>query len=253
MTTKLIKFIILRPKEIPQNCEINVNCGEPIKNIKNILFSEDIKKELNVRFIYMGKILEDQKKLDDYIKCYQKDLLSKSESTLLNNIYKKGSQNVTNKNLNNKTLSNNSIDNNNSNNNNNNDNNNIPITIHVKITEKPASARYDNLDGKNLNTALAQLTLVMFVLLLWMYRYNYVDTFPIFLSVILLIFTFFIISIFFHTYIILLFQIIIHILVVFLQTLKHYFLRMCTYINEKKKKYLLRRQTRNSNTNTSTN
>ncbi|SCP04580.1 conserved Plasmodium protein, unknown function [Plasmodium ovale] len=223
MATKLIKFIVLRPRGIPQNLE--VNCGELIKNIKNKLFSEDIKKELNVRLIYMGKILEDKKKLEDYLNYYQKDIFSNKSTSLINDNKKDGQNDMNTDACNKKNSSNDYKE------------NIIPITIHVKITEKSTPMKSDNIDGKNMNTAFAQLTLVMFVSLLWMYRYNYMDTFPVFSSVVLFIFTIFILSVLFHKYIMLLFRIIFKIIAVICQLFKHYFTRLCTYILRKSRSF----------------
>ncbi|SBS91205.1 hypothetical protein POVCU1_020110 [Plasmodium ovale curtisi] len=104
--------------------QLEVNCGELIKNIKNKLFSEDIKKELNVRLIYMGKILEDKKKLEDYLNYYQKDIFSNKSTSLINDNKKDGQNDMNTDACNKKNSSNDYKE------------NIIPITIHVKITEK---------------------------------------------------------------------------------------------------------------------
>ncbi|CAD2091678.1 conserved Plasmodium protein, unknown function [Plasmodium vinckei brucechwatti] len=123
MKIKKIKFIVLRPKEIPQNLEIDINCNDQIKNIKNKYFEEPIKNDLNVRFIYMGKILEDNRKLEDYINYYHKDLFSNNSNLI----------NKDNKNASSKSKE-----------------NSIPIIIHVKITEKSLMSKNGNLkNGQN--------------------------------------------------------------------------------------------------------
>ncbi|SCN12772.1 conserved Plasmodium protein, unknown function [Plasmodium malariae] len=308
MMTKLIKFIILRPRGIPQNLELEINCSEIIKNLKHKLFSEDIKKELNVRFIYMGKILDDKKRLDDYINYYQKDLFSNNKSNTLINDNRNEYQSDKNKDMSNKNISNDCNE------------NIIPITIHVKITEKcnsikggeyiNAASNYscmyceemfsciyimysdmcklyiihpvhptlsnfvlfllplyimltlfqyfffflslfyiDNFDYKTFNTVLAQLSIIMFVTLLWLYRYNHGESFPAFSLIVLFAFTFLIITVFIYTYLIVFFDNMFIIICTFFEYLKHYFMRTWVYINEKKEEFFLRREARNNNTN----
>lgn len=102
----------------------------------------------------------------------------------------------------------------------------------------------DHLDGKNINTTLAQLSLIMFVSLLWMYRYNYAEAFPFFSSIVLCIFTVLIVSLLFYTYIILLFQVLFKVMAVAYHLVKQSALRVLTYINERKAKLFVRREAR---------
>ncbi|ETW15441.1 hypothetical protein PFFVO_05735 [Plasmodium falciparum Vietnam Oak-Knoll (FVO)] len=44
MVFQTIKFIVLRPRGIPQNLELDINCSDYVRNIKNKLFQEDISK-----------------------------------------------------------------------------------------------------------------------------------------------------------------------------------------------------------------
>ncbi|SBS99544.1 conserved Plasmodium protein, unknown function [Plasmodium malariae] len=168
----------------------------------------------------MGKILDDKKRLDDYINYYQKDLFSNNKSNTLINDNRNEYQSDKNKDMSNKNISNDCNE------------NIIPITIHVKITEKcnsikggeyiNAASNYScmyceemfsyNFDYKTFNTVLAQLSIIMFVTLLWLYRYNHGESFPAF-------------------------------------SLIHYFMRTWVYINEKKEEFFLRREARNNNTN----
>ncbi|KOB61762.1 hypothetical protein PFHG_05662 [Plasmodium falciparum HB3] len=46
MVFQTIKFIVLRPRGIPQNLELDINCSDYVRNIKNKLFQEDISKAL---------------------------------------------------------------------------------------------------------------------------------------------------------------------------------------------------------------
>ncbi|SCO67352.1 conserved Plasmodium protein, unknown function [Plasmodium vivax] len=237
MVTKLIKFIVLRPRGIPQNLELEVNCSEVIKNVKEKLFWEDLKKELNVRLIYMGKILDEKKKLEDYLSHYYKDLfLNGKPSSSGYESRKDGSGGAIgmSRDTNGKNVAGCSKE----------SFLNIPITIHVKITEKSTSSKGDHLDGKNINTTLAQLSLIMFVSLLWMYRYNYAEAFPFFSSIVLCIFTVLIVSLLFYTYIILLFQVLFKVMAVAYHLVKQSALRVLTYINERKAKLFVRREAR---------
>ncbi|GAB66528.1 hypothetical protein PCYB_093130 [Plasmodium cynomolgi strain B] len=235
MVTKLIKFIVLRPRGIPQNLELEVNCNEVIKNVKEKLFWEDLKKELNVRFIYMGKILDDKKKLEDYLSHYYKDLIYNGKPSSSGYQNKKdglgGASGMT-KDMNMKNGSSCSKE----------SFLNIPITIHVKITEKSTSSKSDHLDGKNINTTLAQLSLIMFVSLLWMYRYNYAEAFPVFSSIVLCIFTVLIVSLLFYSYIIIFFQVLFKVMAVAYHLVKQSTVRVLTYINERKAKLFVRRE-----------
>ncbi|CAD2104182.1 conserved Plasmodium protein, unknown function [Plasmodium vinckei] len=222
MKIKKIKFIVLRPKEIPQNLEIDINCNDQIKNIKNKYFEEPIKNDLNVRFIYMGKILEDNRKLEDYINYYHKDLFSNNSNLI----------NKDNKNASSKSKE-----------------NSIPIIIHVKITEKSLMSKNDNFDNTQINGILAKLMLLTFVSLLWVYRFNYVDAFPIFCLVVLVIFTIFITAALLYGYIILFFQILFKIFITIVYKIKEYAIRLYTYISEKTKRFLLMREVTNNNPN----
>ncbi|ANQ08372.1 Uncharacterized protein PCOAH_00025850 [Plasmodium coatneyi] len=235
MVTKPIKFIVLRPRGIPQNLELEVNCNEVIKNVKEKLFSEDLKKELNVRFIYMGKILDDKKRLEDYLSHYYKDLLFNGKPNSSGQESRKdgpGGTSGLSRDANVKNGGSCSKD----------SFLNIPITIHVKITEKSTTSRSDHLDGKNIHTTLAQFSLIMFVSLLWMYRYNYAETFPVFSSIVLCIFTVMIFSLLFYTYIILFFQVLFKVVAVTYHLVKQSTVRVLTYVNERKAKLFVRRQ-----------
>ncbi|CRH00122.1 conserved Plasmodium protein, unknown function [Plasmodium relictum] len=236
MVTKLIKFIVLRPRGIPQNLELEINCNEVIKNLKHKLFPEDINKDLNVRLIYMGKILDDKKKLEDYLNFYQKEfLINNKKGNSLMNENKNGIQNEVTKDINNQNISKNYKE-------------NIPITIHVKITEKSSSAKNENTDGKGMNTSLAQLSLIVFVSLLWLYRYNYSSIFPLFSTTVLFIFTVFIITIIFHSYLILFFKITFKVVSTIYQIIKHYIVRIYTYIIQKKEKFSIKKKLKNGET-----
>ncbi|GAW81021.1 hypothetical protein, conserved [Plasmodium gonderi] len=237
MVNRLIKFIVLRPRGILQNLEVEVNCREFIKNVKRHIFSEDLKKEMNVRLIYMGKILDDKKRLEDYINYYHKDLLYNIKSSSSGIESKKDGSiglNSLNRDINSKSVSNCSKEN----------INNIPITIHVKITEKSVISNNDSVHGKNINTTLAQLSLLMFVSLLWMYRYNYAEVFPVFSSVVLCIFTVFIMSILFYTYIILFLKIFFKIMATLCHVIKQNVVRVFTYITQMKTKLFLKKEKR---------
>ncbi|CRG96301.1 conserved Plasmodium protein, unknown function [Plasmodium gallinaceum] len=233
MVTKLIKFIILRPRGIPQNLELEINCNEIIKNLKQKLFPEDIKKDLNVRLIYMGKILDDKKKLEDYLNFYQKELLinNKKDNYFINE-KKNENQNEINKDINNQNISRSYKE-------------NIPITIHVKITEKSTSAKNANNEGKGINTSLAQISLVAFVLLLWLYRYNYSSIFPLFSTTVLFLFTILIMTIIFHSYLVLFFNIAFKVITTIYQIIKYYFVRIYTYIIQKKEKLCIKKKLKN--------
>ncbi|CAA9988278.1 conserved Plasmodium protein, unknown function [Plasmodium knowlesi strain H] len=236
MVTKLIKFIVLRPRGIPENLELEVNCSEVIKNVKEKLFLEDLKKELNVRFIYMGKMLDDKKRLEDYLSYYYKDLTFNGKHNSSGHESRKdgpGGASGMSRDTNVKNGVNSSKDN----------FHNIPITIHVKITEKSTSSGSDHLDGKNMNTTLAQLSLIMFVSLLWMYRYNYAEAFPLFSSIVLCIFTVMIVSLLFYTYIIMFFQILLKVMVITYNLVKQSTVRVLIFINERKAKLFVRRET----------
>ncbi|ETB57722.1 hypothetical protein YYC_04547 [Plasmodium yoelii 17X] len=211
MKIKNIKFIVLRPKDVPQNLEIDINCNDQIKNIKNKYFGEYVKNGLNVRLIYMGKILDDSKKLEDYINCYYKDLFSSNSQKSKEN--------------------------------------SIPIIIHVKITEKSLMSKNDNFDSKQINGVLAKIALLTFVFLLWIYRFNYVDGFPIFCLIVLIMFTIFITTSLLYGYIILFFQILFKIFITIFYKIKEYTIRLYTYINEKAKRFLLIRNIPHNNTN----
>ncbi|KYN96586.1 hypothetical protein PRSY57_1123700, partial [Plasmodium reichenowi] len=69
---------------------LEINCSDYVRNIKNKLFQEDISKALNVRFIYMGKILDDKKKLEDYLNFYNQDILINNKITNILHENKKG-------------------------------------------------------------------------------------------------------------------------------------------------------------------
>ncbi|CXI43180.1 conserved Plasmodium protein, unknown function [Plasmodium berghei] len=222
MKIKKIKFIVLRPKDVPQYLEIDINCNDQIKNIKNKYFEEYIKNDLNVRFIYMGKILDDVKKLEDYINFYYKDLFSNNSNLI----------NKDNKNISSKFKE-----------------RCIPIIIHVKITEKPLMPKNDIFGNKPINGILSKLALLTFVSLLWVYRFNYVDGFPIFCLIVLIIFTIFITATLLYGYIILFFQILFKIFITVFYKIKEYTIRLYTYISEKAKGFLLIRSITNNNPN----
>ncbi|SOV15714.1 conserved Plasmodium protein, unknown function [Plasmodium sp. gorilla clade G2] len=225
MVLQSIKFIVLRPRGIPQNLEAEINCSDYVRNIKNKLFQEDTSKGLNVRFIYMGKILDDKKKLEDYLNFYTQDILMNNKITNIFNENKKRYStkkmlnDIMNTNINTTTKE------------------SVAITIHVKITESFSSSRNDTFDGKNINTSLARLSLIMFVSLLWIYRYNYAHIFPVFSTVVLFIFTIFIATIIFHNYIILIVNVLIQIIITLYQIFKHSFKKIYEYIKKKIQKY----------------
>ncbi|SOV78105.1 conserved Plasmodium protein, unknown function [Plasmodium sp. gorilla clade G3] len=230
MVFQTIKFIVLRPRGIPQILELEINCSDYVRNIKNKLFQEDISKALNVRFIYMGKILDDKKKLEDYLIFYNQDILINNKITNILNENKKGySTKKVQNDFNNTHVNTTSKE-------------NVSTTIHVKITEGFSSARNDTIEGKNLNTSLARLSLVMFVFLLWIYRYNYSHTFPIFSTIILFIFTVFITIIIFHNHIILIINVLLQIIITIYQMLKYSFKKIYDHINKKVQKYYKNRK-----------
>ncbi|SOS79290.1 conserved Plasmodium protein, unknown function [Plasmodium sp. gorilla clade G1] len=230
MVFQTIKFIVLRPRGIPQNLELDINCSDYVRNIKNKLFQEDISKALNVRFIYMGKILDDKKKLEDYLNFYNQDILINNKITNILYENKKGysTKKILND-INNTHVNTNSKE-------------NASITIHVKITESFSSSRNDTFDGKNLNTSLARLSLVMFVSLLWIYRYNYSHTFPIFSTIVLFIFTLFIGIIIFQNHIILIINILLQIIITIYQMIKYSFKKIYDHINKKVQNYYKNRR-----------
>ncbi|CDO65056.1 conserved Plasmodium protein, unknown function [Plasmodium reichenowi] len=230
MVFQTIKFIVLRPRGIPQNLELEINCSDYVRNIKNKLFQEDISKALNVRFIYMGKILDDKKKLEDYLNFYNQDILINNKITNILHENKKGysTKKILND-INNAHVNTTSKE-------------NASITIHVKITESFSSSRNDTFDGKNFNTSLARLSLVMFVSLLWIYRYNYSHTFPIFSTIVLFIFTVFIGIIIFHNHIILIINILLQIIITIYQMIKYSFKKIYDHINKKVQNYYKNRK-----------
>ncbi|KYN96585.1 hypothetical protein PRSY57_1123700, partial [Plasmodium reichenowi] len=97
-------------------------------------------------------------------------------------------------------------------------------------------------DGKNFNTSLARLSLVMFVSLLWIYRYNYSHTFPIFSTIVLFIFTVFIGIIIFHNHIILIINILLQIIITIYQMIKYSFKKIYDHINKKVQNYYKNRK-----------
>ncbi|EUD65390.1 hypothetical protein C922_04130 [Plasmodium inui San Antonio 1] len=116
------------------------------------------------------------------------------------------------------------------------------IHVHAPVLSSVHTAMGNRYPAYNINTTLAQLSLIMFVSFLWMYRYNYAEAFPVFSSIVLCIFTVLIVSLLFYAYIIIFFQILFKVMGVAYRLVKQSTVRVLTYINERKANLFVRRQ-----------
>lgn len=229
MATKLIKFIIMRPNAIPQYLEIRVNPNENIQKLKEELFRDDIKKNYNVRIIYMGKVLDDKKCLGEYLNFYEREFLSSTKKDTSTSLFEKRKEVLTqpsasgflSEHLKNDINKKSEM---------------IPITVHVKITENESPPKNNSIENKNIHTLLGQIAMILLLACLWICRYNYADAFPNFSRICLIIITIFILLLVFHFYVVLFLSAFYTMLVIIFKFFKNKSIHIYRYILKTKER-----------------
>lgn len=213
----------MRPNVIPQYLELEVNPNDHIEKLKEELFREDLKKNYNVRIIYMGKVLEDKKSLGEYLNFYEREFLSSSKKDCATNIFEKKKEISTPKNTSELTARHSKADANKK-------NENMPITVHVKITANESPIKNHALETKNIHTILGQIAMIILLACLWICRFNYANAFPNFSRICLIAITIFILLLVFHFYVVLFLSISYTVILIIFNFFKNKWLRIYEYI-----------------------
>lgn len=190
----------MRPNAIPQYLELEVNVNDHIEKLKQELFRDDLKKNCNVRIIYMGKVLEDKKTLGDYLNFYEREFLGSTKKDYSTVFFERHKQASAKQNLSELSARPSKTDTNKK-------NESMPITVHVKITENESFPKNSSVENKNIHTLLGQIAMILLLACLWICRFNYANAFPKFSKICLIIITVFIILLVFHFYIFLFFSV----------------------------------------------